>query len=222
MAGSGGPVTGIIDVPEWDDPEFVVAPLPDQEWPAGAGQMTENFLDMGHLPFLHAKTFGDPDAIEVPPYTVERDGWTFVCDLRHSAKVLSDSHGVGEGSEYQIDERRSTWWYAAPYALRLRLEYADGVVLTILFFHQPVDAVRPSSTPSTCATTSPTAAPPWRTRWRSSSPSAPRTRRCWPSCRDTATPLDLQAEVHTRADRNTVEMRRVLKDLVDHRAGASA
>ena len=32
-----------------------------------------------------------------------------------------------------------------------------------------------------------------------------------------ATPIDLQAEVHTRADRNTVEMRRILADLVaDH------
>jgi hypothetical protein len=32
--------------------------------------------------------------------------------------------------------------------------------------------------------------------------------------RTTATPLDLAAEVHTRADRNTVEMRKVLADLV--------
>ena len=32
--------------------------------------------------------------------------------------------------------------------------------------------------------------------------------------RDKSTPLDLQAEVHTRADKNTVEMRRVLADLV--------
>ena len=33
--------------------------------------------------------------------------------------------------------------------------------------------------------------------------------------RTTATPLDLTAEVHTRADRSTVEMRKVLADLVD-------
>jgi hypothetical protein len=29
------------------------------------------------------------------------------------------------------------------------------------------------------------------------------------------TPLDAHAEVHTRADRNTLEMRRVLADFVD-------
>ena len=60
-------------------------------WAAGAAHMTENFLDMGHLAFIHAKTFGDPDATEVPDYTVDRDGWTFVCDCHHSAKLLADS-----------------------------------------------------------------------------------------------------------------------------------
>jgi phenylpropionate dioxygenase-like ring-hydroxylating dioxygenase large terminal subunit len=184
--------------------------------------MTENFLDMGHLPFLHAKTFGDPEAIEVPPYTVERDGWTFVCDLRHSAKVLSDSLGVGEGSGYQIEERRSTWWYAAPFALRLRLEYADGVVLTILFFHQPVDA----RTTKLYAFDLRNDIADGRTTVEEAVAFqlavGAEDKAMLAKLRDTATPLDLQAEVHTRADRNTVEMRRVLKDLVDHRAGAPA
>ena len=38
-----------------------------------------------------------------------------------------------------------------------------------------------------------------------------------------ATPIDLQAEVHTPPDRNTVEMRRILADLVaDHHVRRSA
>jgi phenylpropionate dioxygenase-like ring-hydroxylating dioxygenase large terminal subunit len=206
------PVTGVIDVPEWDDPDFVVASLPDQVWSAGAGQMTENFLDMGHLPFLHAKTFGDPDAIEVPPYSVERDGWGFVCDLRHSAKVLADS--TGTAVDYEIDERHLTWWYAAPFALRLRSEYADGVVLTILFFHQPVDAdttklyvfdlrndIADGRTTVEEAVDFQLAVGAEDEAMLARLP-------------DKATPLDLHAEVHTRADRNTVEMRRVLADLV--------
>ena len=39
-------------------------------------------------------TFGDPDDIEVPPYSVERDGLAFTCDYVHSTKRLADSMGA--------------------------------------------------------------------------------------------------------------------------------
>jgi vanillate O-demethylase monooxygenase subunit len=206
------PVTGIIEVPEWDDPDFRVAALPDQEWPAGAGQMTENFLDMGHLAFLHAKTFGDPEGFEVPNYSVERDGWGFVCDLHHSAKLLADSTGA---EEFQVSDRRSTWWYAAPFALRLRIEYyVDDVVLTILFFHQPVDV---NTTKLYCFDLRNDIADGRTTVEEAVAfqlSVAAEDRAMLERLRTTATPLDLAAEVHTRADRNTVEMRKVLADLV--------
>ena len=206
------PVTGIIVVPEWDDPAFAVAALPDQTWQVGAGQMTENFLDMGHLAFLHAKTFSDPDAIEVPHYTVERDGWGFVCDTTHSAKLLADSTGI---EDFAVSDRRSTWWFAAPFALRLRIEYhIDDVVLTILFFHQPVDRdttkvyvfdlrndIHDGRTTIEDAVAFQMAV-------------GAEDKAILERLRTKATPLDLQAEVHTRADRNTVEMRRILADLV--------
>jgi vanillate O-demethylase monooxygenase subunit len=206
------PLTGIVDVPEWDDPAFVVAPLPDQVWSAGAGQMTENFLDLTHFPYLHVGTFGDPDDIEVPPYTVERDGLAFTCDYQHSTKLLADSMGA---QAFEVAERRSTWWYVAPFAIRLRIEYyADDVVLTILFFHQPVDA---TTTKLYCfdlrndiadgrTTVEDTVAFQMAV--------GAEDKRLLESLPFTSTPLDLQAEVHTRADRITVEMRRVLADLV--------
>jgi len=206
------PVTGILDVPEWDDPDFVVAPLPVQEWKAGAGQMTENFLDLGHLAFLHAKTFGDPDEVEVPRYTVDRDGWGFVCDCHHSAKLLADSTGT---DEFTVEERRSTWWYGAPFALRLRLEYnTDNVVLTILFFHQPVDL---DTTRLYCYEVRNDIADGRTTIEEAVAfqmSVALEDQTMLEQIVTKATPLDLTVEVHTRADRNTVEMRRVLADLV--------
>ena len=86
----------MVDVPEWDDPEFVVAALPDQVWHAGAAQMVDNFLDLTHFPFVHTATFGDPDDIEVPHYEVVRDGLGFTCDYVHSTKLLQDSMGADE------------------------------------------------------------------------------------------------------------------------------
>jgi phenylpropionate dioxygenase-like ring-hydroxylating dioxygenase large terminal subunit len=209
------PVAGILEVPEWDDPAFVVAPLPDQTWTAGAGQLTENFLDQGHLAMLHAATFGDPDGFEVPAYTVERDGWGFTCELSHSAKKLADSHGA---EEFTTDERHDTFWYQAPYSLRLRIEYpGEDVVLTICFFHQPVDAhttkvyvfdlrndIADGRTTVEDAVAFQMAV-------------GAEDKAMLEKFRTHATPIDLQAEVHTRADRNTVEMRRILADLVaDH------
>ena len=206
------PRAPIVDVPEWDDPAFVVAPLPDQTWRAGAAQMVDNFLDLAHFPFTHTATFGDPDDIEVPPYEVVRDGLAFTCDYVHSTKLLGDSMGV---EEFEVAPRRSMWWYVAPFAIRLRIEYPqEDVVLTILFFHQPVDA---QTTNLYCfdlrndiadgrTTVEDTVAFQMAV--------ATEDKVLLERIRSTALPLDLQAEVHTRADRITLELRRVLADVV--------
>lgn len=213
------PVTGVVDVPEWDDPAFAVAPLPDQTWSAGAAQMVDNFLDLAHFPFTHTATFGDPDDMEVPPYSVERDGWGFTCDYRHSTKALADSMGA---QDFDVAPRRSIWWYRAPFAIRLRIEYpTENVVLTILFFHQPVDA---TTTKLYCfdlrddiadgrSTVEDTVAFQLAV--------AAEDKALLEQLTSKATPLDLQGEVHTRADRITVEMRRILADLVAHHEAAT-
>jgi vanillate O-demethylase monooxygenase subunit len=209
------PLTDIIEVPEWDDPAFVVAPLPDQQWSAGAAQMTENFLDLTHFPFVHLGTFGDPDDRVVPPYTVEREGLGFTCDYRHSTKRLADSMHEPSGDSYRTDQRRSIWWYAAPFSIRLRIEYFhEDVVLTILFFHQPVDA---TTTKLYCFDLRNDIADGRTTvedtvRFQLSVANEDRV--LLERIASKATPLDLRAEVHTPADRITVEMRRVLADWV--------
>jgi phenylpropionate dioxygenase-like ring-hydroxylating dioxygenase large terminal subunit len=206
------PLAPIIDVPEWDDPAFVVAPLPDQTWHAGAAQMVDNFLDLAHFPFTHEGTFGDPDDIEVPPYSVERDGLAFSCDYVHSTKRLADSMGA---AGFEVAPRRSTWWYVAPFAIRLRIDYpADDVVLTILFFHQPVDA---STTKLYCFDVRNDIADGRTTVEQTVAfqmAVAEEDRTLLERIVSKAVPLDVHAEVHTRADRITLEMRRVLLDLV--------
>jgi phenylpropionate dioxygenase-like ring-hydroxylating dioxygenase large terminal subunit len=206
------PLTDIVDVPEWDDPHFTVVPLPDQTWNAGAGQMTDNFLDLAHFPFTHPTTFGDPDDIEVPNYTVARDGLGFVCDYVHSSKRLADSMGA---DEFEVAPRRSTWWYVAPFSIRLRIDYpADDVVLTILFFHQPVDA---TTTKLYCFDLRNDIADGRSTAEETLAfqmAVATEDKVLLERIPTKDTPLDVQAEVHTRADRITLEMRRVLGDLV--------
>ena len=132
------PVVDLIDVPEWDDPSFTVVALPTLDWNAGAAQMTDNFLDLAHFPYLHPATFGDAAATVVRDYAVQRDGFTFTTDYRHVTRHIG---AAGAGEEPVTDERSDTFVYVAPFSIRLRIEYrAEDVVLTIAFFHQPVDA----------------------------------------------------------------------------------
>lgn len=212
------PLAPVIEVPEWDDPDFVVAPLPDQTWNAGAAQMVDNFLDLAHFPFTHVETFGDPDDIEVPHYEVERRGLGLYCDYIHSTKVLADSMGA---SEFAVADRRSIWWYDAPFSIRLRIEYSrEDVVLTILFFHQPVDE---TTTKLYCfdlrndiadgrTTVEGTVAFQMAV--------ATEDKLLLEQIPEKWTPVDLRDEVHTRADRITLEMRRILADFIVAARGA--
>ena len=68
------PIAPLPEVPEHHDPSFVNCPLEPSDWNAGAAQMADNFLDLGHLPFVHLATFGDEDDKLVRDYKMQRDG----------------------------------------------------------------------------------------------------------------------------------------------------
>ncbi|MEM9515765.1 MAG: aromatic ring-hydroxylating dioxygenase subunit alpha [Actinomycetota bacterium] len=205
------PLVGLPDVPEHDDPNFVSCPLPPSDWNAGAAQMTDNFLDPGHLAFLHLATFAQPDDRVVGDYSVDRDGLGFSVRYRHATKALADSHGVDDA---EIVERESYWTYTAPHHIRLVLSYpGEDAVLTISFCHQPVNA---STTRLFCTD--------YRNDIADSADAVADTvafqqavaaedKEIMESLRRKAMPLDPTAEFHSRADRITVELRRVLREL---------
>ncbi len=66
---------GLHDFEEWDDPSFDRAWTAPRRTPAGAGQLTDNFLDAAHFPYVHASTFGVAESAFVAPHDVVRDGW---------------------------------------------------------------------------------------------------------------------------------------------------
>lgn len=207
------PLAPLPTVPEHDDPEFVQCPLPVTEWNAGAAQMTDNFLDLGHLAFLHLATFGDAGDREIGDYAVARDGLSFSVRYRHVTKALADSF---HAEQFRTVERESYWVYTPPHHVYLRLSYPDEqAVLTISFCHQPVNA---STTRLFC------------TDYRNDIADTPEAiaeavafqmavaeedRALLERLRTKAVPLDPTAEFHSRADRITLEMRRVLRELVE-------
>lgn len=205
------PVVGLPAVPEHDDPAFVHCPLPVVDWHASAGQMADNFLDLGHLAFLHLATFADPADRFVGDYDVVRDGLSFSVRYRHLTKALADSHGAAQP---RTVERESYWILTPPHHVYLRLSYPDEqAVLTINFCHQPVNA---GTTRLYC------------TDYRNDIADEPNAiadaiafqvavaaedQALLERVRRKAVPLDTTAEFHSRADRITLELRRVLREL---------
>ncbi|MCL4299020.1 MAG: aromatic ring-hydroxylating dioxygenase subunit alpha [Anaerolineae bacterium] len=68
----GEPDKDIPPFPEWDDPTYhKMLCGPYGPLHASAPRAIENFLDMAHLPFVHAGILGDPQRGEIPDYEVE-------------------------------------------------------------------------------------------------------------------------------------------------------
>ena len=216
------PITPLGTVPEDGDPSFLVGVLPTVRTRGSPGLLADNFLDVAHFPFVHAGTFGADEAAEVTPFAVARDGWSFSVSYEHSFANREDP-GVAAGIRPLIQTRRLTYVLEAPFHLRLRIDFLDsGGSNVIGFFIQP-------ETEDTCRL--------FTTLWRDDL-GGDEVRmaeavafeldvlredlRVQGAYHELALPLDPTAEVHTRADRNTLELRRVLCDLVTAAAPATA
>jgi phenylpropionate dioxygenase-like ring-hydroxylating dioxygenase large terminal subunit len=208
------PVVPLGSIPEADDPLFAVGELPTLVARASAGLLADNFLDVAHFPFVHAGTFGADEAAEVPQYAVARDDWSFTMSYEHSFANREDP-GVAAGVRPLVQTRRLSYRLSAPFHLRLRIDFVEaGGTNVIGFFIQP-------ETADSCRL--------FTTLWRDDLSGDPvrmaeavefevavlrEDLRIQESFHELALPLGLTAEVHTRADRTTLELRRVLADLV--------
>ncbi len=208
------PRTPLPSIAFAEDPAFERGDLPVMVTRASAGLLADNFLDMAHFPFVHAGTFGAGEAREVPNYAVTRDGYTFVAAYEHEFANREDP-GVSEGLRPLIQRRRLTYRYTAPFHLELAIEFLDaGGTNVIGFFLVPVDdeTVRIYSS-----------------LWRDDLGGSPQRMReaidfeiavveedlrLQSRFEILELPLDITAEVHTRADKTTVELRRILADFV--------
>jgi phenylpropionate dioxygenase-like ring-hydroxylating dioxygenase large terminal subunit len=208
------PIAPLGSIPEADDPSFEAGELPTLVARASAGLLADNFLDVAHFPFVHAGTFGADEAAEVPPYAVARDDWSFTMSYEHSFANREDP-GVAEGLRPLVQTRRLAYQLTAPFHLRLRIDFVEaGGTNVIGFFIQPEAA-------NSCRL--------FTTLWRNDL-AGDATRMAEAVAFEVAVlredlhiqeafdelvlPLARTAEVHTRADRTTLELRRVLADLV--------
>lgn len=206
------PICPIPDIPEWDDDRFGLAVIPAQTWNASAAQMADNFLDVAHFPFTHLGTIGDPNDLEVAEYEVEKFEWGFTSVHHHSSKVLGDATS-GETQEFTTFDRTMTFRCDAPHHVRLHIDYGRDGDLVLTFFHQPVDV---DHTTLFCFAHAENIAdgrmkPEDHIAFQAEV--GREDRELLEQIERKAVPLDAGAEVHTRADRSTLQLRRLLHEV---------
>ena len=209
------PVTELLSVPEADDPSFmhgVLDPIPAR---VGAGLMVDNFFDIAHFPFLHAATIGTKES-QTFDFTVERDGFGMTVHSTHPFPNHEDP-GVATGERPLVQHRRLEYRYRAPFLVCLRIDYVEAGGTNVLdFFVQPEDDEH-------CRIYT-------AVHRNDLGGDEHRLAECLAFERkivdedlalqerysDRSLPLALTTEVHVKADRMTVELRRILADLVAH------
>ncbi len=209
------PVVELLDVPEWHEAGHVVAWLPTVTMRCGAAQFVDNFLDFAHFPFVHRGTFGADEDRHVAPYSVDTDTDSLTLHYEHKVANREDPL-VASGEHPLLQTRHMDYSYRVPFAARLRLHYtATGVINTIAAWAVPIDA---GYSRLFCALI----------RNDLEAPDSPAARHAveYESsvlAEDLAViehlgttdfALDLTDQLHTRADRITVEFRRLLAKAV--------
>ncbi|MCU1396318.1 MAG: Rieske (2Fe-2S) iron-sulfur domain protein [Ilumatobacteraceae bacterium] len=205
------PRTVLPDVSLVDD-SFVLGQLSPVSTPGSAGAMLDNFLDVAHFPFVHAGTFATDESDQVDEYDITRTDEGFIAVTEHSFANHEDP-GVAAGFRPLVQRRRMTYTYTGPFTATLRLDYVDaGGTNLIVFAIQPErdghcrvytsiyrDDIAPEDMPGAVAFEERVLAEDLVIQHRMP-----------PSL-----PLDLTAEVHIKADKVTIELRRVLAAFVD-------
>jgi vanillate O-demethylase monooxygenase subunit len=206
------PITDLLEVPEADDLSFVHGALEPITARVGAGLMLDNFLDIAHFPFLHAATIGTPESSTFD-FTFERRGLGMNVHSRHPFPNREDP-GVAAGIRPLLQERVLEYRYRAPFSICLRIDYVEAGGTNVLdFYVQPEDDEQ-------CRI--------YTTVHRNDlDGDEQRLAECvaferkildedlmlQERYRDRRLPLDLTTEVHVKADRMTIELRRILGEL---------
>jgi len=204
------PVAPLPEVAEWGRACWHHRRLPRVEGRYGVGLLLDNQLDAGHLPFVHTETFASPAGESVDPPEMTRAGTTVRASTRVPIAARNDPRATaGEHALVRYE-------FHAPLWLRLQLDDEDvGDTTVILFSLTPLAAGRARMDVDlllrhpdgfTDAQLDDRVAFEERVIGEDL-----RLQRCF---EDLRLPLDPAAEVHTQADRLSLQVRQLLRELL--------
>ncbi len=204
------PRAGIPDLPELDDPGYTLVHELMEDWDVCAPRCVDNALDVSHLSFVHRATVGDSGSPVLSDVLVERDGTSIRFSSSYTARVTPEMRR-NTGLTGDTTTRTTRGELVQPLVFRGVLEYENGLRHVLYKTAAPIDDGRTLF----CQFIA-----------RNDSPDSERQalmvdidRRI--QAEDKALleglpddfPVQLATELHTKADRMTIEFRRVIADL---------
>lgn len=207
----------IPTLPELDEGYTLIHEL-KEVWTASAPRMIDNALDVSHVPFVHRGTVGDPDNPRLSDFAVERNGHRLRFSVTYTSRVRGTQvTNVGlEGAVTRTTEAE----LVQPFVFRGALVYENGLRHVLYKTCTPIDDGHTLFFQFIGRND----APPeekWADIAAVDRAVQAEDRRILEAI-DPDFPLDITVEVHTRADRMTVEYRRILAELaVAELAGGS-
>jgi phenylpropionate dioxygenase-like ring-hydroxylating dioxygenase large terminal subunit len=206
------PVRPIPAVPDATEPGWRFIRQFDEEWASAPARLMENSFDPAHTVFVHRATFGDSSRPDVDVPSVERTPGGMV--IRSDVSVANPEFAravSGEASELTV--RRSETEFFAPFLRVLTSRYPGGAVHRIVTAATPVadDRLRLVQ---------------WAVR-NDTEEEAPASaivafdRRVTLEDKEVLEAIerpysyDLDANVHIKVDRPTVEMRRIYREIAE-------
>jgi phenylpropionate dioxygenase-like ring-hydroxylating dioxygenase large terminal subunit len=206
------PRAELPDMPEWDDPAFGKIQIGPVRWTVDAALATDNFLDVSHFPFVHRGTFGDPDDALVPEFELERDGLSFTYGYRHLA-VNPEEFQELHDTKAADQERVMRYQFIPPFTVLGGARYLEtGTAEVVLVVASP-ERMGSTRIYSVLLGNEVTGDPEASREYEE------KILREDQDMLERFTldglPLDPAAQFHSRADRMTVEYRRVLQEIVE-------
>lgn len=199
---------GIPDLPAVEGrPVYVGEPM---DWACQASRQIENFCDMAHFSVVHLDVFGNPEAMTVEDYTVDRspDGLTLTTAFTYLAWNRMEPDADGKPAEVPV---HFDYRIELPFTVALESEMA-GSPYTLICATSPVTA---ESARVFWVFLSPAGTEPWPDQMIELSEQMVfhADRAVVETQRPERVPLDLTAELHLGFDRTAVAYRRALADL---------
>jgi phenylpropionate dioxygenase-like ring-hydroxylating dioxygenase large terminal subunit len=107
----GEPSKDIPKFDEWDDPSFRKIACGPYRYRASGTRAVENFLDVAHLPFLHAGMLGEKSHAEIQDYAVQETADGIVANDVKIWQPDPDGTGVGKNVVYTYKVLRPLTMY---------------------------------------------------------------------------------------------------------------
>lgn len=208
------PVRPIPELPDAAEDGWRFVREFDEEWAAAPARLMENSFDPAHTVFVHRATFGDSARPDVDVPSVERTAYGMA--IQSDLSVANPEFArVTTGERDDRTVRRSVTEFHAPFVRVLRSQYPGGIVHAIITAATPVDgdrlrlvqwAVRNDTEAD--APAADVVAFDRRVTWEDQA-----------VLEAIAAPYSpaLDANVHIKVDRPTIEMRRIYQEIASGR-----